>query len=211
MIQEYTPQVFDKLLAWPAASQKIKQAQAHLPKLGQIICKYELQDHLGLGLLHKHFDLHSNERLIERFDKNQTQIRPRLIKDDTTVIPYFWKTDGTAWYPLEFCLRSQVPADTVKLADNLSAHDDLLGQLAGLLSRLNLTDVYGLTLLHRQAIKLRPAELLIETTHSPARRLVWAAHNQHEFAEQDLYPTVWQFQSSGSEPTINYCGHCYHS
>ena len=211
MVHNYTPQIFDNLPAWSAASRQIAPAQKHLPSLGRIICKRGLQDYLGLALLHKHFDLHSEERLIERFDHNQTEIKPRMVKDDTTVIPYLWKTDGTTWYPLEFCLSSQVPADTVKLADNLSAHDDLLSQLAVLLSRLNLTYVYGLTLLHRQAIRLGPDELLIETTHSPARRLVWAAHDQHEFAEQDLYPTVWQFQSSGSEPTINFCGHCYHS
>ena len=34
MIQEYTPRVFDELPAWPAANQKIKQAEKHLPQAG---------------------------------------------------------------------------------------------------------------------------------------------------------------------------------
>ena len=211
MVHNYTPQVFDKLLVWPSARQNIEQAEKHLSALGRVICKYGLQDYLGLALLHKHFDLHGDERLIERFDKNQTQIKPRMVKDHTAIIPYLWKTDGADWYPLEFCLSHQIPAAVVELSRNITTHKDLLSQLAVYLNRLNLTDVCGLTLLHRQAIRLRPCQLLVETTHSPARTLIWAAHDEHEFAEQDLFPTTWQFHSNGSDISVNFCGHCGHS
>ena len=120
MVHSFTPQIFDSLPIWTTANQKIKTVQKHLPTLGKIICNYGLQDHFGLALLHKHFKLHDEERLVEWFDKNHSEIQPCKVKESTKTTPYLWKTDNISWYPLEFCFKGQLSDTLVNLSHNLT-------------------------------------------------------------------------------------------
>ena len=209
MVHNYGTQIYDSLKDFVIARENLDRHVKSLECLGKIICRYGLSDRLGISLLHKHFDLRFDEQLIEKFYENQTQIAPRIITDDTTVTPYLWKTDGTSWHPLEFCITSDLPRQLVELSEQLSTQQDLLTSLAQQLAALDLSVVFGLTLLHRCGLTVQPGELLVETTNHQARTFRWAA--QLPKASSDLTPTVWKFQANGSKPIVNYCGHCGHS
>ena len=213
MVQNFSPTVFNQLNDFQVARKHSVDCQAVLPRLGKIICQYGLNDKIGLSLLHKHFSLDHQERLIEQFYGDKTKIQPLTIPNET-ITPYLWKpqniNNNFNWYPLEFCLTSHLPPSIIALASGIVARQDFLKAMVDTLLASNIIDVFGITILHR-AIKVTDDKILVETTNEKMRTLTWAAWPRSSFAPQELTPTTWRFDSNGQIVEAHNCWHCSHS
>ncbi len=208
MLQSYNPTVYDRLNDFETARQNISHVNRRLPDLGQIICDYRLETTIGLALLHQHFALTATERLVEKFYDydNYTQAIPVRLRQGWKVAPYLWKLEHDQWYPIEFCQPSLLPPDF-----SLARFSDCLQHLAEQLTLLRLTNLLGITVLHRHIIKLQRDELLVEQCDPQARMLRWSGMTSNLVAPTTkLTPTVWQFAHLGTEMVAASCGHCYH-
>lgn len=109
---------------------------------------------LGVSLLHKHFDLDKDERLVEVIEADHTSITtPARYDNPTSLVPYqFALLSGGRLQPLEYVFKPD--AAVKKFVDKFGGgtHDQLIKDLHGYLCMHNLTQVYGIAVSHRQTV-----------------------------------------------------------
>ncbi|TAF50707.1 MAG: glycerol-3-phosphate ABC transporter substrate-binding protein [Oscillatoriales cyanobacterium] len=192
MLTSYKPDVFDTLEHFFTARDLLEQAQDNMTELGAIIRSHGLQKQVGICLLHKHFDLSDNERLVEEFDGNNAYVKPTAEYGDA--IPYMWKVEQNqasgewVWFPLEFVRVTEA----VKL------------------SELGMTGMFGISILHRDAIKVAEGEILVESTDDEARVLTLSSVPRQNVDRTTLTQTLWQFPNAEGFEVGAMCSHCTH-
>lgn len=216
----YKPEIFQELNDFPVARQLLKQNQEKLTEVGYIFCRYLLHGQGGISLLHQHFPLDSNERLVKELDGNRFYLRPQVEEDWDGVTPYSWKVEfdlkSGEWryYPLEFLRHPSIGAEVKKQAEAIFSHPEFPAELAAKLSELGLTDTFGLTIPHRDAIKLEEGEILVETTDVQTRTLTCFPTLASSIAPEELTQTLWKFTPSQGVDVVEQCvmhcnAHCH--
>ena len=216
----YNPNIFNQLNEFSIAREQLEKRQDHLLELGDVICAYNLHQDVGVSLLHKHFNLDPQERLVEDFVDNQFLIQPQIEADCPDVAAYLWKVEATQksgtwnYFPLEF---SRVNHDTRQIkdaAESVTSNHKFLAEMATKLSELGLADIFGIAIIHRDLIKLAEGEIIVETTDDAARTLTCSATVQASIDLDKLTQTLWTFEPN--EPVKgatacyihNNCRHC---
>ncbi|MBD2303175.1 glycerol-3-phosphate ABC transporter substrate-binding protein [Nostoc sp. FACHB-190] len=208
MLAEYSSEVFSKLRDFDTAKTKLLEVEKILPELGCIIRKYDLQEKIGICLLHKHFNIDETERLVENFQDGKFYSRPVKYNNELCLVPHTWKLEILSnnvfnWYPLEFGYRNNLD---LPIIDNL----DFFVEMSLTLSTLNMEDTFGVTVLHRDFITLDRDEILIETSDDSQRVLIVSSVKK-SIVDKDkdlLTQTIWKFSSNNLE---HHCsGHCHH-
>src|SRR5215207_11719033 len=117
VIKGYQSDVFQGLDAFHLAKRSLAKQEQCITLLGDVICDHNMQKHVGVSLLHKHFSISSDEIVVKRFVDNVAYIEPHKIDIIEDELPYIWrvKIDGNMalYYPTEFC---QFPAHLRKKA-----------------------------------------------------------------------------------------------
>ncbi|MBD2200859.1 MULTISPECIES: glycerol-3-phosphate ABC transporter substrate-binding protein [Calothrix] len=203
MLTTYEPSIFDSLNKFSDAKQSLAQHKNTLGELGAVICKHGLQQKIGLTLLHKHFDLLPHERLIESVGDNKIYINPIAGVDEEAIIPYLWKfssefsgenlAQNISYSPLEFQYKSTATTDNIEAVQALMANSNFLEEIAMKLQNFGLEDVFGLSILHREAIAIAKGEILVETTDHEKRCLTLTAVNSNDVCKEELTETLWHF------------------
>ena len=216
MFKSYAPDVYGSLPDFAVTRNKASNVADSLAGIGDLISRRRLSSKVGFSLLHKHFDLSSNERLIEETGDNSTVVTPRPTDHKTAVSAYLWKAESTDeqdhydWYPLEFMATADVGAVTQGVASSLESDVVLLDQIAADLHRLALEDVIGITLLHRDQIEIPEGNVLVEVTDHDARTLTWSPVPKDLYSSDELVQTVWRIEPDGALQSVGDCGHCLH-
>jgi hypothetical protein len=223
MRRTYLPQVFQQLNEFRVARQLLEQHREHLTSLGKLICNHDLNQFVGIALLHKHFDLKPNERLVEEFTEDSFSIKPIAVENQEQLIPYLWKADHPAgsnswqYYPLEFLKLSQSQEIIQQHSKTIIQHTKFLDDMAHQLFDLGLSQTFGITLLHRDCLALKPDEILVETTDEQNRILTCSPITKNKVPSEDLTQTLWSFTLYSSVNTLGQCimhcnshcnGHC---
>lgn len=219
MLTTYEPSIFDCLNKFSDAKQSLAQHKNTLGELGTVICKHGLQQKVGLTLLHKHFDLLPHERLIESVGDNKMYINPVAGVDEEAILPYLWKfssevsaknfTQNPSCFPLEFQYKSAAKPDDIEAIQALMANSNFLEDIAIKLRDFGLEDVFGLSILHREAIAISEGEVLVETTDHETRCLTLAAVNSRDVCKEELTETLWHFTVDKDYDVARECGsHC---
>jgi hypothetical protein len=134
MLTSYKPDVFDSLEHFFTARDLLGQAPNNMAELGAIVRRHGLQKQVGICLLHKHFDLADNERLVEEFEGNNACVRPTAEYSDA--IPYMWKVEQDrvsgewVWFPLEFVRVTDAVAATVERSEAVVNNAEFLKEIA---------------------------------------------------------------------------------
>jgi hypothetical protein len=198
-LEDYDSNVFYRLDKFQSAKHSLSQHSTEITELGDLICHFDMQDHVGISLLHKHYGIHKDELVVRRFVDGVAYMSPVLIEDAGEVIPYVWKvevTDGHAsYYPLEFC---QYPEESREAALTelalLAGAEGFLAELAHRLTQLNLAGVFGLmTASCSKVLKVEPGETLLETTDEEARMLTLKPVPEAEIGGLESTQTFWMF------------------
>jgi hypothetical protein len=216
----YAPQIFEGLHEFRVARQLLDQHRKHLPTLGDVICQHELHQIVGISLLHKHFDLDADERLVEKFTGKSFCIKPEVIDEQEGLTPYLWKAEhdpeveSWQYHPLEFVESIQDTEAVQKNQKTLLNHPEFLVDMSQKLSTLGLANVFGIALLHRDCLSLNLGEILVETTDEKNRTLACSPVLANESLSEGLTQTLWSFSPQGDTEVLGQCimhcnSHCY--
>jgi hypothetical protein len=214
--QQYHQQYFVALPRFQAAKRSLESARVHLEELGSVICRYDLQDHIGISLLHKHFYISPDEQLVKEFVGEEAYIRPRELQKDEHVVPYLWKVEreSATYHPLEFIDTTNRAVRGRKDALMLANAEDFLAEMVDTLCGLGLEDVFGVSTLHGVGeIPLSDDEMLLETTDHEQRVLTLAVTSRVGVDLSDITETTWQFTAITEAEDLARCkadNHCSH-
>jgi hypothetical protein len=212
-ISSYNPSIFASLPYFQTVSHSLDSRRGCLQVLGEIICRFGFQEHIGISLLHKHFAILPHERLVKCFVGNNAYIRPypQLIADN--VVPYLWRfyynqaTGVQSIYPLEFVDTTLRAFRGRTDAQKLLSSEMFLAEFSATLHALNLENVFGLCTLHGKGeITLSDEETLLETTDHMRRILTLAPAAK---TSTETVETSWQFTCDKNGKNITRCqAHC---
>lgn len=214
MLTSYKPDVFDSLEHFFTARDLLSQAPDNMAELGAIVRRHGLQKQVGICLLHKHFDLADNERLVEEFEGNNAYVKPTAEYSDA--IPYMWKVEQNrvsgewVWFPLEFVRVTDAVAATLERSEAVVNNSEFLNEIASKLSELGMTEMFGISILHRDAIKISEGEILVESTDDEARVLTFSSVRREDIDASTLTQTLWQFPHAEGFEVGAMCSHCSH-
>lgn len=214
MLTSYKPDVFDCLEHFFSAKDLLEQAKDNMTQLGAIVRRHGLQKQVGICLLHKHFDLSDNERLVEVFEGNNAYLQPTAEYSDA--IPYMWKverneTSGeSVWFPLEFVRVTEAVSAAVERSEAVVNNSEFLNEIADKLSELGMTNMFGISILHRDAIQVAEGEILVESTDDEARILTLSSVPRQDVDSVTLTQTLWQFPHAEGFEVGAMCTHCSH-
>lgn len=124
-IASYDASVFASLNHYRVARTFVPWVDTVVARLGACIRAHRLEDAVGVCLLHKHFDLDREERLVETAVGTESRIKP-MTPEGHELCAYMWRLVRSAEgvvsvFPLEFV------GTNPKMA---SAVQDLLGNVA---------------------------------------------------------------------------------
>lgn len=211
---KYSLVAFNNLNTFFTAKEELVGSSLLLPELGKIICRYNLQEQVGVSLLHKHFDLDEDELLVETISNNTVRISPAKVQDTDGLVPYIWKLESNSdtrarWIPLEFAHDTSGTSIAAELADKVSQNSLFLNDMATKLGELGLATIFGLTTLHRQLTK-QHNEITVERTNDALRVLNIEVRSRSEVDFSKLTQTLWKFTPNEEVETACYCHHCGH-
>lgn len=202
----YSPAEFEKLRTIRDAKALLATSREEIVTVGNLICRYGLHELVGVNLLHRHFPLRSDERLLRRYSINSAEMRPATVTTD--IVPYAWKlrqSNGAySLVPLEFIEPRSGDGSIEAVAHVLTHSREFLFAVGSVLSDLNLLDAFGLVILNSGAIRVEHGEILLERTdHS--KRIVTLRPCSIAAVGGDITETTWGF-SVRSEG--DYCANC---
>ncbi|HZQ27164.1 MAG TPA: hypothetical protein VFA94_05640 [Acidimicrobiales bacterium] len=197
-IAEYAPAVFDGLPQFSTAKRRLHDgAVDDVGMLGDVIVRHGLHLEVGVCLLHQHFPLDGDERLVKRMGDNRATVRPHRAATTGTVAPYNWTFvtthSGPTMVPLEFVEQAPTTASAARLAATALASVEFLDEFEATLRDLSLIDLFGLTTLHHDGYTFRLGDILLETTDHDARVLTLEPSPADDYPAEDVTETVWAF------------------
>jgi hypothetical protein len=201
LLAEYDPIKFDTLPPLDEAEAAFTRHEGSLRTLAKLVSEHGADERVGLALLHRHFALEADERLIEKVDhlNRHSVSTPRRVSFSQEAVPHLFRPvrvdDGYRWYPLEFVdVTSHRPA----IGDStqwLEQKTDLLNDLASSLDHDGALGVFGISLKHgREDIPCDKDEVLVETTDSMRRMLTMRPRKLHA-VDGSSTPTNWSADS----------------
>ncbi len=212
-ISSYNSSIFSLLPDFRTASHSLDRMRGDLQVLGEIICRYNFEEHFGVTLLHKHFSILPGERLIKHFVGNRAYIRPYSQPISDNAVPCVWKfernqtTGVQSFCPLEFVDTTHRAFRGRADAQIFVSSEAFLAEISAALCALNSENVFGLCTHHGDGeIVLGDGEILLETTDYMNRVLTLApaAKTSTETTE-----TTWQFMfDEDGDDTTKCKGHC---
>ena len=195
--KEYEPKIFDELFDFSLSREQLKVHNKSLQYLGTLISKYRMHDIVGINLLHKHFNLSSEEMIVRTFETPKKAIMKPLCREkfSSAIFPYLWKcvvTEfGIAWYPLEFIY---IEKESCPELDILSYADAFLIELGEELIKNNLQNIFGISGLYsRTLFSVSNEETIVETTDEVNRVLTLSSKKKVSVDPHNSTKTLWVF------------------
>ncbi|MEB9828832.1 hypothetical protein CN936_25455 [Bacillus cereus] len=168
MLQPYNSLAYANLPEFEMVRKYASNSDVHLNQLGEIIKKFNFKNMVGISLLHKHFNLYQNEKLVRDFVNNKIFIKPTATSD-SPYVPYmfaFTKTNSKEelnLYPIEFV---KLTSETKIFEENyrmIQNQETFLQEIKEYLQNNKLENIFGLSFLPYNVISLNDNEILIET------------------------------------------------
>lgn len=174
MFKPYETFQFNSLPDFELASRRPDSVLRMAQSCGRVLCRYGCQELLAICLLHKHFDLEPNERLVRTLGRRKrAHAVPIATKAAGDVIPWIWRfsegTSGPGWYPLEYVQSSPSGRGLYTLLERC---DPVFDELALVLQQNALEDVFGVSALYAdEGLQVDDHEHTVETSSIRPRRL----------------------------------------
>jgi len=203
-VSAYAPELFESLPTFNQAKQNLSIHQSKLEKFGRVLHAYNLSDQLGLALLHRHFDLSPDERLVEKIDvaRGESVGTPRRTDASCAILPHLFRAainenDGTSvWFPLEFADITDDDGTMTRRYAEFAGNTEFLNEFAKVLHEEEATDVIGLAIFHgREDISCKTDEVLNESTDEIHRTLIMRPSKAAEIGVTST-PTLWRFDGN---------------
>jgi len=214
IFSEYNAKVFELLPDFRTAKHSLHMNKECLKELGMVICRHGLQEHVGVSLLHRHFYLSPDERLVKDFIGNEAYIKPSK-QNNIEVVPYLWQFDqgqnleDASYNPLEFVIISSRTNRAKTDAETVCNAKAFLLEMSNKIHELSLEHIFGITTLYgTNEITLNDNEILLETTDHINRLLKLSPTSKSDFTITKDTETAWQFSSVLERDTLLNCTSC---
>src|SRR5262245_36910574 len=161
----YDVRVFQGLNTEHDAVKSLARQRACLTELGATICAHQLHELIGVSLLHRHFDLQPNERLVREWRGSSFCTEPQTWDRREHLTPYLWKLEADCstrwkWYPLEFVSESGAGRHVDAQGRLLMRHRQFLSAFSRSLVEMSATDTFGIAILFEQMLRLSKDEFM---------------------------------------------------
>lgn len=219
MLATYEPSVFSGLSNFCAARRNLEASRRRLPSIGKVITGHELEDTVGISLLHKHFEISPDERLLKTCSARGASSEPS--KSQADFVPYSWKalrdkkTGQIQFFPTEFLADEESNKASLRLAKRLRDNEPFLSDIGAKLCELSMEDVFGITALPGSDIEVGPAQILLEETDEVNRTLTVAVVSENKVHTLGVDETLWTFsrlnrgRSDDAITALDCSGHCF--
>jgi hypothetical protein len=184
MLCKYSPNVYQSLLDIESRAAIIDKKDISL--LGNVIKKFQLEDVLGICVLHRHVDLSESEVLVEDSYDNKTVTTPSVLSQSSDILPCMWKFEAGGFYPLQFAKNNQ---EMQRIVTRLLKKSDFFQQFSELLIKLKGQDLYGLSIL-RYAVDSEET-MRLETTNEDTRTMTVELVPKEE--NESILETLFRF------------------
>jgi hypothetical protein len=212
-IQSYEHQNFASLAVFNEAERHLSEKLHMIPRLGKIICNYNIQDVVGVALLHKHFDVFSAERVVRKYECQEARIYPETNLADLAGCG--WRFVDRAWYPVEFANTTNVYGSFLE-AETLRANTEFLKAYGEELRLLDVANLFGLASLHGVRRLAPNKHQTILERNDGKRRLRLQIVDLQDLESINATQTLWTFEGYGRidcPPPCQVCNtplHCEH-
>jgi hypothetical protein len=191
----YDRRAYEELYQFHNAKKLLSLNRHNIEHLGHLIVKHNVHEQFGVCLLHKHFDLFNDERLVRAINLREKTVTITPSNRKEGVVPYLWKTGfgpSGVWYlnPLEFVVEGQGRHST-KI--DFQKYADFLHEFSQHLAELRLSNVFGLATMNILSIPCNEDELRVETTDSDKRLLTVRVESRGSLDIEELTETFWTF------------------
>jgi hypothetical protein len=196
----YDGAIFQQLAEIGTAYRRWRESGDKLDCLGDIICRHELYDIIGVPLLHRHFELRPYERLIREHHGDTFSSKPHACLTQDDFIPCLWKVGRQSksgewtYIPLEFA-RTTGSGVAYKIHhDKIFSKKDFLLEMGQKIWELDVADLFGIAIIPAGFKPRHADEVLLERQDLTHR--VNTAHqvSTSSFGSRINLPSLWAFQ-----------------
>lgn len=172
--------------------------------LGQVICKHDLQEDLGVWLVHKHFDLLEDEKLIgniiidDEFGES-IAVNPVLHANGDGLLPHQFKLSQNEWVPMQFVQAGPQTGIIAERCDRLVASAEFLKEFTFVVDALQMQCELGIGIRFVDVLSSDPTAGSMERTHVDRRQLLHPMSHA-ELKKASASTTMWCFKKN---PTGN--------
>jgi hypothetical protein len=171
-----------------------------------------MENHVCMALLHKHYDLGSDEVNVRSYKDSVFEISPRA-NVDSEVLPFMWQLDGANSHPTEFVSKTQDEGDLLEKFAEVQSSKSFLREVSMKLKHANLFEVLGLALVFNATIHLPQGQVFAEETDTRNRVSVARIIPVENSQSKETIETTWvaRNETDTRKPFLSCrhtCSHC---
>lgn len=197
--------MFNNLPLFQDAKKEIAFLKPAISEIGDIICKNNLENIVGVNLLHRHFSLNTNEILVKTINNNHAEIVPS--DSNERCAPYLFKVEDNCFIPTEYISQNSDFFDDVESKQILLNN---LDEVRDTITRLGVSEKLGIFLMHQSFDDHANMGWVEDSTNT--RSLVITKKPIAEIITSEATETNWFFKKKEtglSDMTIGVmCGIC---
>jgi len=192
-ISHYSPEAFNSLPSLFAARTGLEQHRETIRRLGEVIGRHDLQDVVGIALLHRHFEIARDERIVERINRGRSESVARAETQGEATVPHLFRFSAEGWRPIEFLSAEDAARNAIaETLERVAAGPTFLREFANVLVQDGAVDVFGVGLFHgREQLVSETDGILVERTDVAGRASVVRAESTRAVAGLDVTETLW--------------------
>lgn len=193
-LSDWEPLNYSNMHDFETAKRLGEASVDHVQALGEIIKDHHMNKVVCVSLLHKHFNLYPDERLLRTMHENEMIIAPDSTQQAEPFVWCFAKKSASTPYrlsPVEF-LSSACSVHFEEDRRQLAEADAFLQSYLHELLCRGLTNIFGLSLNARRLFKLRAHDSLIENDTPHRRRLTLSVTDPSSILNE-YTQTNWSF------------------
>ena len=171
--RKFDPSIYNSLSSVEEANNAVMagdRIQDFLTDASELFFTHGMEERLGIGLLHRHFQCDDVEHMVEyqvNVDGEEALVtKPVSITDLEPAVPTIWSNSSTGFQPLEY---STDPL-AVRLFWENEIPEDFLTKFSSLKTSSPIGEHLGLAIVHREFYKHAPADAMPLEYSSPSDR-----------------------------------------
>lgn len=194
------------------SNEKLKSCQSSnvLNRLSEIIVKHELENTIGIRLLHNHNTIEAHEIMLEHEERNKSGqmclvTSANKITDLTDYNENSWILYNGSFHAVEFSKDSEVTSEK----NILSQKKDFFKEFGETLEYLDVSDILGPCIIKREFYnKYKPntSFILAETSDIRRRANILKYENEDKFDKKKLIDTTWKAYKNEVESNKVFAG-----
>lgn len=167
VIENYSSLAFANLHEFDIAKKLMQGKEEDITNLGEIIKKHDMGKIVGVSLLHKHFNLFEDEKLVRKYQSKKFKIAPEFGNEKITPYAFAFaktkKDQQVTLYPVEFIELMESTEVYKENLNKLNEKHDFSREFKNYLLERNIQEIFGISFLPYHLIKLNNDEMLLET------------------------------------------------